>query len=340
MWYFMIKKVVLKLILMFLVISSTGIIVLRTSKASSALSLIDQEIPTLNVKELNVHTSDSNYNVYDNITYSFGMVGGNVDCISNIKVGDNTVTCNAIGNNGLGVTKSFNVNLSNTYDKSIIFFGDSITYGYGSKNSEYSFVDYIDNHYDFKDVVNAAHNDFRVSTYQRPQKWLGLEVLDHASDSDYDYVIMQGGVNDALWNTPIGELTTTYDNVFDTNTFYGGLETYILSVINKWPNAKIGYIITYYTPNYSEKGTIYSFEHYKLYYDALKKTLLKYNIPYLDLFEGYVGIDSYSSILEVDTNKYLNDNLHLNDEGYNQIAPTIYSWISNLEKYERITTKK
>jgi len=334
------SKVVLKIIIFSIFASILGIIFLRCKKNYEEITFYnDMTVPSLNIKEPIIYTSDDNYNIYDNITCSFGISGGNVSCYGNTNEKNNSIICQAIANNGLTVTKVYNILKSNTYKKSIIFFGDSITVGYGAKNGNYSFVDYIENHYDFKEVVNAGENDYRVSTYQRPNKWLGNEVINHLDDSDYDYVIMQGGVNDALVNTPLGELSSTYDSLLDTDTFYGGLEAYIRYVIGKWENAKIGYIINYYTPNYSEKGNVYSYEHYKEYYDAIKKTLLKYNIPFLDLFEGKIGINSFSNILSVDTDTYLSDDLHLNDEGYNQIAPYIYEWISNLNNYEKLTTK-
>lgn len=298
------------------------------------LAIIDEVIPKLSIKKDKIYIDDlTEFNVYDNINYSFGKLGGTIKCdTETLHNGRNDICCIARGNNGIETSKIYTVYKSPTYNKSIIFFGDSITAGYGSFNNK-SWADIIGSEYDFSYYTNAGINDFRVSKYQRPNKWLGNEVLTHYDDTvNYDFIIMQGGINDALISTPLGEITTNYDSDVDLNTFYGGLEGYIRNVINKWPNAKIGYIITYYIPNYDDY--IYSYEHFKTYYEALKEVLVKYNIPYLDLFAGKKGLENYSEILSVYSTKYLEDNLHLNYEGYKQIAPYIYGWIQNLNKYE------
>lgn len=66
----------------------------------------------------------------------------------------------------------------------------------------------------------------------------------------------------------------------------------------------------------------------------MRKVLKKWNIPYIDLFDGIASNGkSYSSILKFDTDTYLPDTLHLNDEGYKVISPYIYSWMQNLSKW-------
>ena len=223
-------------------------------------------------------------------------------------------------------------NISVTKDKNIIFFGDSITAGFGSKSKHYSWANYIGTKYDFASYMNAGISDYRVSTYDNANKWLVTQVKNHYNDkNNYDYVIMQGGINDLLYNTPLGELAKDKDfKSFNKDTFYGGLELYLYNTISKWNKAKIGYIITYYTPNYKERGKSWTYDDYKKYNDALKKTLNKWNIPYLDLFDGEYNNQKFSDLLKVTTKEYLGDYLHLNDAGYNLISPIIYEWIKTL----------
>lgn len=222
--------------------------------------------------------------------------------------------------------------ISVTKNKNIIFFGDSITAGFGSKSKKYSWANYIGTNYDFANYVNAGISDYRVSTYDNANKWLVTQVKNHYNDKlNYDYIIMQGGINDLLYDTPLGSLSNDKNpNNFNKDTFYGGLELYIYNTINKWKNAKVGYIITYYTPNYKEKKKQWTYNDYKTYNDALKKTLDKWNIPYLDLFDGEYNNQKYSDILKVTTKEYLGDYLHLNDAGYNLISPIIYEWIKTI----------
>ena len=333
------RVVKLFILVLFLCVGISGVILhclftYDIKEENIQIAIIDEVMPTLKVKEEKVYIDiDTNYNVYDNVEYSFGRLGGTIKCSSEtLDIGRNDIECDAIGNNGMTTSKIFTVYKSATYNKNAIFFGDSITAGYASDNK--SWAEVIKDKYDLNKVVNAGISDFRVSKYQRPHKWLGLEVLSHYNDNiDYDFVILQGGINDALIHAPLGKLSSTYTDDLDLETFYGGLEGYIQTVINKWPNAKIGYIITYYIPNYDDH--IYSYEHFKLYYEALKEVLVKYNIPYLDLFAGKKGLEKYSEILSIYSTKFLEDNLHLNYEGYQEIAPYIYVWMQNLNKYNK-----
>ena len=238
-------------------------------------------------------------------------------------------------NNNNTENKDKKEEVSVTKNKNIIFFGDSITAGYGSKSKKYSWANYIGTKYDFANYVNAGISDYRVSTYDNAKKWLVTQVKNHFNDKlNYDYVIMQGGVNDLIYNTPLGNLASDKNpDSFNKDTFYGGLELYLYNVTNKWKNSKIGYIITYYTPNYTERGLKWSYDDYKKYNDALKKALDKWNIPYLDLFDGSYNNKKYSDILKVTTKEYLSDYLHLNDAGYNLISPMIYEWIKTIKVY-------
>ena len=205
----------------------------------------------------------------------------------------------------------------------IIFFGDSITYGFLTKG--YSWAGFIKDNYDFNIVTNAGISDYRVSTYDDKNKWLTDTIISHANEK-YDYVIMQGGINDVLYNTPLGEISNSKsEDDFDVNTFAGGFESYIYNAKKYFKDAKIGYIITYYTPNYTERGQKWSYDDYNKYIMMTKKILDKWNIKYLDLFN-----EEYSNILKVNTKTYLPDNLHLNYEGYKIIYPYIYDFIKSL----------
>lgn len=267
----------------------------------------------INVKSKEVHILENeNYNYLDNIVSSNNE---KVVCQKN----DDTVNCN-LDNKEVSYKIIYTMVTKN---KNIIFFGDSITYGFLTKG--YSWVEFIKDNYDFKIVTNAGISDYRVSTYDDKNKWLTDTIISHANEK-YDYVIMQGGINDVLYNTPLGEISNSKsENDFDVNTFAGGFESYIYNAKKYFKDAKIGYIITYYTPNYTEKGQKWSYDDYNKYIMMTKKILDKWNIKYLDLFN-----EEYSNILKVNTKTYLPDNLHLNYEGYKIIYPYIYDFIKSL----------
>ena len=267
----------------------------------------------INVKSKEVHILENeNYNYLDNIVSSNNE---KVVCQKN----NDTINCK-LDNKEASYKIIYTMVTKN---KNIIFFGDSITYGFLTKG--YSWAEFIKDNYDFNTVINAGISDYRVSTYDDKNKWLTDTIISHANEK-YDYVIMQGGINDVLYNTPLGEISNSKsENDFDVNTFAGGFESYIYNAKKYFKDAKIGYIITYYTPNYTERGQKWSYDDYNKYIMMTKKILDKWNIKYLDLFN-----EEYSNILKVNTKTYLPDDLHLNYEGYKIIYPYIYDFIKSL----------
>ena len=267
----------------------------------------------INVKSKEVHILENeNYNYLDNIVSSNNE---KVVCQKN----NDTINCK-LDNKEVSYKIIYTVVTKN---KNIIFFGDSITYGFLTKG--YSWAEFIKDNYDFNIVMNAGISDYRVSTYDDKNKWLTDTIISHANEK-YDYVMMQGGINDVLYNTPLGEISNSKsEDDFDVNTFAGGFESYIYNAKKYFKDAKIGYIITYYTPNYTERGLKWSYDDYNKYIMMTKKILDKWNIKYLDLFN-----EEYSNILKVNTKIYLPDNLHLNYEGYKIIYPYIYDFIKSL----------
>lgn len=216
-----------------------------------------------------------------------------------------------------------NEEVESTKDKTALFLGDSIVYGF--KSNHFSWAEYIKENYDLSSCTNAGISDYRVSIYDDKNKWLVSEMEPY-KNSKYDYVIMEGGINDIFYFTPLGEISSSFDKEsFDINTFAGGLERYLYEAKNNWPDAKIGYIVFYYTPKYVERGKSWNYDDYKKYVDLLIKILDKWDIKYINLFD-----DKYSDMLKVETNTYLPDYLHLNKEGYEIISPYIYDFMKNL----------
>lgn len=230
-----------------------------------------------------------------------------------------SVTITAKASNGFIATCHITV-VNNTYNKSAIFFGDSITQG-----GDGSWAKYIRDNYDLKEVINAGVSDARLAN-KNSNKWL-VNIVQKYQGKNYDYVILHGGINDVWSGTTIGEYDSNdFSGNYDTKTVLGGLETYIYTVKKLWPNAKIGYIINYSTPN---KKDIYDNEPY--YYPKMMEVLRKWNISYINLYSGTNSSGQfYSNLLEVKTNKYVSDGVHLNRKGYELISPFIYEWMKTL----------
>ena len=218
------------------------------------------------------------------------------------------------------------VETSPTKGKTAIFIGDSITAG---KYGNYSWAIYIGEKYDLKKTVNAGLSGGVLSTF-RGEKWL-VDVVKKYKGKKYDYVILHGGINDialvARLGEPKGSLKAKdFSGKYDTNTFIGGLETYIYTAKKQWPNAKIGFIINYRTPADSAVDPKSS-----EYYSLIKKVCKKWGIKYIDLYAGKTSSGKkFSDILKVSTKKYIEDGVHLNKAGYKVISPYIYNWMKTL----------
>ena len=221
--------------------------------------------------------------------------------------------------------------------KSALFVGDSITnavkdpdrpyYGWAGRIG-------IANNMDWK---NAGISSATISTALASSYPENRVVNQLEQGREYDYVILHGGMNDSIAMTEIGEMTDSYNlEDFDISTFSGAMDELIYTAKQKYPNAIIGYIVNYATPNSTWGG--YSSNN-KAYFDRAKEICEKWDIPYIDLYDGGIEEDSvYKSysydILEVTSGKNMYDGLsteiHIGSKGYDIISPYIQKWMEEI----------
>ncbi len=171
-----------------------------------------------------------------------------------------------------------------------------------------------------------------------------LNQLGRAKYATYDYVILEGGYNDALQmypdehgNTtpPMGTVADGFSpDSFDQTTVIGALETLIYHAKTAYPTAKFGYTIPYETPRSTYGGLTSNKEKMTAFWAAIIPVLQKWNIPVLDLFAGKTqqGIP-YTTLLATDTTACLpggGDFTHLTTHGYDVITPHIAKWLKKL----------
>ncbi len=221
--------------------------------------------------------------------------------------------------------------------KSALFLGDGITeakkdgkIGWGGRIAAQNGMTYL----------NAGSDGATLSTIKDNRV---ITKFNETRLNKYDYVIMHGGVNDAMESAPIGEVSSAFEvENFDTATFAGALEDLFCNARKYHANAALGYIINYATPN-SEWGG--STKDMSAYFEVAKKVCDKWNVAYLDLYSGSVEEDgktlSYSDdILKVNTAEYLLENdpaeVHISSLGYDVIAPYIGEWMKTLKLPEGV----
>ena len=243
------------------------------------------------------------------------------------------ITATQLDKADVAVTPTVNV----LEGKSAIFFGDSVAYGYSTNGNGFGY--YVDSIANFSNYTNAAVNTAALNTTTQGTNNV-IEQMKKNTSTSYDYVIIEGGYGDLRDEPTIGTLTDGYVvSEFDTTTFAGAVEYTLYLATTSWEDARIGFIISYDTPN-SEYGVRPDHAATKEYWDIVKEACDKWNVDYLDFFEGsttYNGeTKTYSELFDVTGNTYLaDDNIHPTAAGYEFIAPFIADWMKTLQIYER-----
>lgn len=214
------------------------------------------------------------------------------------------------------------------WNKKAVFTGDSICYGEGS-NGGYSKLIGLNNHMVVQNI--AVSGATIVNTSGRFCISNSIASL----DSDADYVILEGGVNDASLTLPMGNITVNYWRSFDESTFCGAFEKMLNDVWEKYPTQKKGYILVHKcTGGFSSdigSGTNGA------YYDAVIKMCKKWGIPVLNLQDSvppmaFWGASEKPQLKAIREAYTLNgDGWHPNLEGYKKFyVPVIENWMKEL----------
>lgn len=167
--------------------------------------------------------------------------------------------------------------LSPLYGKKLVLTGDSIAYGAGYAGG-YGMI--IAEKYGMV-YQNVARSGATVATGTTtstgyPRTWICQTI--ESMDADADYVVLEGGVNDAAMLVPMGALSTGYDAELDESTFYGAFESMLRQTVLKFPGKKIGYIMVH-----KIKDNFRSDSPSGSYYHAAKVCCQKWGIAFCDL---------------------------------------------------------
>lgn len=202
--------------------------------------------------------------------------------------------------------------------KIVTFNGDSITYGagftggYGKIIAEENDMVYENRSAGGATIAAGVLASDGVSA----RHWICRDIINMRSDADY--IILQGGINDATLSVPMGEISNGYDAVLDDTTFCGAVESMFKQAIERYPGKKIGFILMHFAA--SEQQT---------YFPYIRDICEKWGIPYLDLLKEVPPI-RYINTLK--TQFTLNsDGVHPNEAGYRAFyVDRIASWLKTL----------
>lgn len=133
-------------------------------------------------------------------------------------------------------------------------------------------------------------------------------VTSSAALAKADYILLEGGVNDAWSSAPVGTLTEGFTAAYDETTMTGALEKMLDDLAKNHSAKRVAYV-------FPHGGLFGSSENwYKTYKPAILAALKKWGVPYVDIAESTPPMGG-SGISELG-DKYTTDGTHPNAAGY------------------------
>ena len=215
---------------------------------------------------------------------------------------------------GSGETPT-NVISNPLHNKIIALDGDSIAYGSGGTGGYGKIIaDRNNMTYENKAVNGATVTAETYSSGTKERHWISRSITGMRVDADY--IILDGGVNDASLGVPIGSVTTGYTATLDDTTFCGALESTCKTLHARFPGKKIGYVIVH-------KMT----DSFPPYYEKIKQILEKWGIPYVDLYNNVAPLNYIPYMKNTYTTN--GDGWHPTVEGYEKF------YVDKIESFMR-----
>lgn len=134
-------------------------------------------------------------------------------------------------------------------------------------------------------------------------------------DSNSDYIVIEGGINEYFMGRRLGTITEDMTSIVDITTTVGAAEYMCRQLLAHFADKKILFVITHKAKEYWRTKNAAPVNGYTLqeYYDAIAEVMKKYSIPYVNLSE--------KSRLNTELEQFLaythnSDGVHPNKEGY------------------------
>lgn len=215
------------------------------------------------------------------------------------------------------------------YGKKISFNGDSICQGI-SASGGYGVIIATENEMEYQNIGISGGTICGGTYYpggETPRHWISRTIQN--MDSDSDFAIVEGGVND-MWNgLSLGALSNGYDATLDDTTFYGAMESVCKQLTTRFQGKKYGFIIVHCV----DTGWYYKTSNY---YKAIIECCNKWGVPFIDLnlIVPPLGLFPQSATeLYAIRSQYTNnaDGCHLTQDGYKKFYTNkITEWLKSL----------
>lgn len=289
---------------------------------TNVLTITVPNIDTIKYVRVNCSENDlDSFMFVKGETYPSEYIPGNATLRSNIDLNDlQKDTVSKIVNDILDTTHINSVSKLN--NKVITFNGDSICAGAGYTGGYGKII--ADKYNMTYENVSVSGGTITAETYSASgsaRHWISRTISKMRDDADY--IVLEGGVNDASLNIPLGEITSDYISTLDDTTYCGAFESMLKQALGKYPGKKIGYIMVHkMEKNFDSR---YEDNHYQM----SKKICEKWGIPYLDLNIECPPLNYIPSLKATYTKD--GDGWHPNELGYKKYyVDKIVHWLESL----------
>ena len=141
------------------------------------------------------------------------------------------------------------------------------------------------------------------------------ELANVPADMKFDFVMLNGVVNDYFASVATGTLTPEGTTTFDSTTAIGSLEKLFHGITSRYPDAEVFYILNF-VPNWS---SFRKTEYVNDFVPLAKQACEKWGVHCLDLVNNTVFLAEFDVTADVHTF----DGLHPNKAGFDVITPYV-----------------
>lgn len=139
---------------------------------------------------------------------------------------------------------------------------------------------------------------------------------------DYDFVMLNGGVNDVWRSIALGEVSPAGTTEFDTTTAIGALEHLFSTIKETYPNAEVCYVLNYVCVQAGYPSDAFRNDFAPLARAACEK----WGVHCLDLVDNA----EFNAEFDATANVHTYDGVHANTEGYVVLTKYIASWLEEI----------
>lgn len=211
--------------------------------------------------------------------------------------------------------------------KKALFLGDSIVHASTWDKEHYSGYGWpgrIKDGYGMLATKNMGRDGASLSTCRGDNLIYNHMVNNYANDkTQYDFVVLEGGVNDAWDKIAVGAMDPetaeeTDISGLDRSTMAGGMEHLLYNVKKLYPKAVIIFVFNFKLRQ-GAPGNCGTMDNYIA---EQKKICEKWDIPYCNLYEDK-QLNKDLKVRYSGQSSCVPDGVHPNSKGYDLIAPII-----------------